>query len=496
MNGLTRRTVAGLAAGLSILAIGLPAVAASPAAAHSVSEPNVSAASSALVEESRVTPAMATTRTIVQVNRSSLYTASKHPQVAIARSGAGVEVGTKITFATAGTVTAIRFYKGGQANGGLHVGSLWSLSGALLRHQVFTRESVSGWQSVGLPKPLKVTAGQTVIVSYSAPKGGFSRTAQEFARRVQSGPLAANVGAGLLAHKAGSIPTSRSRVNAGYLVDVVFQHVSRRTVTVRTPTPFSTGWAAGGVTTLKPYRGPLMITKSGTVLDGVDITGAIVIAANNVTIRNSRIRSNTDWYAVRQYPEFYGLKLQYVEISALPGAVPDQALSAGKNALLDHVYIHGMQRGVYVTSGMTISNSYVDDFVNNSDSHAQAILALGQANHVRIFNNVLGCGTNMCTAAVSVFPERGSNNDWVIDSNVLNGGAFAVYLGYSPQNGEKPNTNIRFTNNIFGTKYWPNSGEYGPVASWSNVASNSWTNNSWFTDDNRDGYVVTSQGGL
>ena len=172
------------------------------------------------------------------------------------------------------------------------------------------------------------------------------------------------------------------------------------------------------------------------------------------------------------------------------------ALSAGTNAVLDHVYIHGMQRGVFVTSGMTITNSYLDDFVNNSDSHAQAILALGKANHVRIVNNVLGCGTNMCTAALSVFPEQGPNTDWLIDSNVLNGGSFAVYLGYSPESGEHPNTKIRFTNNIFGTKYWATSGEYGPVASWSNVASNTWANNSWFTDDERDGYAVSSQGGL
>ena len=496
MNGLTRRTAAKVAAGLSTVLIGLSVTVASPVSASSAIEPNMSSAASAVVNQSRVTPAITTTRTIVEVSRHSLYSAKKLPQVAIARSARGVEVGTKITFATSGTVTAIRFYKGGVANSGRHVGSLWSSSNALLRRQVFGRESASGWQSVRLAKPLNVTAGQTVIVSYSAPKGRFSRTVQEFSRRIQSGPLAANVGAGLIAPKTGIVPAARSRVNAGYLVDVVFQHVSRRTVTVRTPTPLSTGWTASGVGALKPYRGPLMITKSGTVLDGVDIKGAIVIAASNVTIRNSRIQSSTDWYAVRQYPEFRGLKLQYVEITALPGAIPDQALSAGSYALLDHVYIHGMQRGVYVTSGMTISNSYLDDFVNNSDSHAQAILALGQANHVRIINNVLGCGTNMCTAAVSVFPERGSNNDWVIDSNVLNGGAFAVYLGYSPQSGEKPNTNIRFTNNVFGTKYWQKSGEFGPVASWSNVASNSWANNSWFTDDNRDGYVVTSKGAL
>jgi hypothetical protein len=495
MNGLAGRTalkaVTAIATAAAFLAVGLGG----PASAQTV--PHAYGTSpAAAVDAGHVTAAMTSSRTVVQVQQSSLYSASKHPAVAITHSGSAVEVGTRITFSTSGTIKAIRFYKGGSVNGGRHVGSLWSSTNVLLRRQVFGHESASGWQSVLLSKPLTVIAGETIIVSYSAPQGGFSRTDEEFSHRVQSGPLAANVGAGLLSHKAGAVPAARSRVNAGYLVDVVFTHVSRRTIVVRTPSPQSVGWTASGITTLKPYRGPLMITKSGTVLDGVDITGSIVIAANNVTIRRSRISSTTDWYAVRQYPEFHGLKLSYTEVTALPGAVPDMALSAGTNAALDHVYIHGMQRGVFVTSGMSITNSYLDDFVNNSDSHAQAILALGRTNHVRIINNVLGCGTNMCTAALSVFPEQGANTDWVIDSNVLNGGSFAVYLGYSPQNGEHPNTNIRFTNNVFGTKYWPTSGQYGPVASWSNVPSNTWANNSWFTDDDRDGYPVSSQGGL
>lgn len=496
MNGVIGRPairlIAVISAALACLSIcGVEMASASPLVE------TTSASSLAKVNaQSRVVAAATTTRTIVQVSRNSLYNSKKHPQVAIAGKASSVEVGTKITFSRAGTITAIRFYKGGKANGGRHVGNLWSSNGGLLRRQIFIRESASGWQQVRLTKPLAVTAGQTLVVSYSAPKGGFSRTVQEFSHRVASGLLAANVGAGLIARRAGVAPTARSRVNAGYLVDVVFQTVSRRTVTVTTPTPQSTGWAASGIEKLTPYKGPLMITKSGTVLDGVDITGSLVIAANNVTIRRSRIRSETTWYAVRQYSEFHGLKLQYVEVTNLPKAIPDMALSAGTNALLDHVYIHGMQRGVFATSGMTISNSYLDDFVNNSDSHAQAILALGRANHVRILNNVLGCGTNMCTAALSVFPEQGSNNDWIVDSNVLNGGAFAVYLGYSPESGESPNTNIRFTNNTFGTKYWANCGEYGAVASWSNVPGNSWANNSWLTDDSRDGYTVTSKGGM
>ena len=57
-----------------------------------------------------------------------------------------------------------------------------------------------------------------------------------------------------------------------------------------------TGVPAG--TTLTPSGG-LTITTAGTVIDGRDITGQVVVNAPNVTIRNSRIRSNA-MFADRQ----------------------------------------------------------------------------------------------------------------------------------------------------------------------------------------------------
>ena len=44
-------------------------------------------------------------------------------------------------------------------------------------------------------------------------------------------------------------------------------------------------------TTLTPSGG-LTISTAGTVIDGRDITGQVVVNAPNVTIRNSRIRTN------------------------------------------------------------------------------------------------------------------------------------------------------------------------------------------------------------
>src|SRR6478736_2780459 len=69
-----------------------------------------------------------------------------------------------------------------------------------------------------------------------------------------------------------------------------------------------TGWAQfpdatnSGVpagTLLKKYTGPQAIQTTGTVLDGYDFPQSVVVAADNVTIRNSRIVYN-DFFGVNQ----------------------------------------------------------------------------------------------------------------------------------------------------------------------------------------------------
>src|SRR5258708_2839591 len=56
-----------------------------------------------------------------------------------------VELGVSFKSDTGGTITAIRFYKS-TANTGLHIGHLWSHTGALLATVTFTGETASGWQ--------------------------------------------------------------------------------------------------------------------------------------------------------------------------------------------------------------------------------------------------------------------------------------------------------------------------------------------------------------
>ena len=242
------------------------------------------------------------------------------------------------------------------------------------------------------------------------------------------------------------------------------------------PTSLNTGWRSTG-TTLRPYTGPTYITVDGTVIDGADIASDVVVAASNVTIKNSRISAPTTYYAVRQYPEFSNLTLDHVEITGQPGAAADRAVYAGSNLVVNASYIHGTQRGISATNGMRVTNSFVGQFDNQSENHASAIGSSGAVSNVTISNNSLSCDTNLCSSAISLYPEVGPNDNWVIDHNLLNGGAYCMYAGYTPSAGELPNTHLTVTNNVFGSALFPDCGRYGPVASWSDVSSNTWANN-------------------
>ncbi|MFC7590531.1 hypothetical protein ACFQYP_47700 [Nonomuraea antimicrobica] len=42
--------------------------------------------------------------------------------------------------------------------------------------------------------------------------------------------------------------------------------------------------------------GSLRVTKNGTVIDGLEVTGYITVEADDVTIRNTRVRGTKGWW--------------------------------------------------------------------------------------------------------------------------------------------------------------------------------------------------------
>jgi hypothetical protein len=144
------------------------------------------------------------------------------PATATAADTSSVELGVAFTPAVAGTVTAIRFYKG-SGNGGTHTGNLWSAAGVNLATVTFASETASGWQTAQLATPVTLTAGASYTVSYLAPQGGYSVTSAYFTAAKTSGPLtaAATVNGKYRYGASSGFPTQTFN-STNYFVDIVF----------------------------------------------------------------------------------------------------------------------------------------------------------------------------------------------------------------------------------------------------------------------------------
>jgi hypothetical protein len=140
-----------------------------------------------------------------------------------------VNLGLRFSSDVAGTITAIRFYKGPQ-NTGTHTAYLWTTGGQLLASATFTGETASGWQEVSLDQPVAITPGTTYVASYHAPNGGYAVTRPYFTTTIERGPLNAPAsdpgsgnGNGVFAYgPAGVFPTGSFEAT-NYWIDVVFQ---------------------------------------------------------------------------------------------------------------------------------------------------------------------------------------------------------------------------------------------------------------------------------
>ncbi|GHS87577.1 hypothetical protein AGMMS50218_09720 [Actinomycetota bacterium] len=162
---------------------------------------------------------------------------SETPDIASANDPDAVELGVAFTTSEPGLATGVRFYKGA-GNTGTHTGSLWSSSGQRLRTVTFTGETASGWQTATFSQPYELEPGESYVVSYLAPDGGYAATSWYFDADHTNGPLTAPaVGNGR--YKYGGGYPAESWQETSYLVDVVFERAAPSAPSVSSTTPLS-----------------------------------------------------------------------------------------------------------------------------------------------------------------------------------------------------------------------------------------------------------------
>lgn len=222
------------------------------------------------------------TRVEVDVSCPCTVFGSQEPEEPAVDDASSVELGLRFTPAIDGFASGVRFSKG-PGNTGAHVGSLWSAEGLRLSTVTFDDESASGWQTARFATAVPLTAGETYVVSYSAPSGHYAGASDAFwYRGLEAPPLSVAGGfgaerAGVYAW-AGGFP-SLSYGSSHYYVDVILNTVDDTPLTVVAREPRSGASSVGrGVevaATLSKPIDPASLALTLTAVDGTAVTGTV-----------------------------------------------------------------------------------------------------------------------------------------------------------------------------------------------------------------------------
>jgi hypothetical protein len=242
------------------------------------------------------------------------------------------------------------------------------------------------------------------------------------------------------------------------------------------PNAATTGVPSGR--SLKVHNGTLKVTKSNTVVDGLDVRGDIDVDADNVTIKNTRVVTAGNW-GIIQRQGARGLRVLDTEVR---GNGTDRlqyaVLNQGGMITIQRCDFSITSDPISTDLGL-ITDNYVHDPKYFPDDHTDMI----QSNQgppagaqLVIRHNTL-INTLEQTAAVALFQDFGVQHDAVIDGNLLAGGGYALYGGAGSMGTAY---NIKVINNVFSRQVFPKGGQYGPVAYWdAKGPGNVWQNNVW-----------------
>jgi len=151
---------------------------------------------------------------------TSVFTAQTPADVNVT-DGIDYELGMKFRANTAGTITAIRYYRGSSETGS-HTGRLWTTGGTQLASVAFTGESATGWQQATLASPLAIAANTTFVVSVNA-NVFYAATSNGLANVITNGAVSsvADGANGVYIAPKATFPTQTFQ-NSNYFRDVVF----------------------------------------------------------------------------------------------------------------------------------------------------------------------------------------------------------------------------------------------------------------------------------
>lgn len=427
------------------------------------------------------------------------------------------QVGTRFTARNNGVVHGVAFWKVRQSKG-RHVATLWNAKGERLAAATFRGESRRGWQRVTFDAPVSIAAGDRYVVAYDT-RTSYGVTSS-FRRKPSSSVLALDGARSAVTSIGGSRTFPKNgRRGKNYWVDVLFTPASKSPTPTSSPTPVPGRCApvpsacgypdasnTGPTTTTGLVQVPgqrtsgpgwswnstyssVFVTGAGAVLEGLDIAGAVVIDAPDVTLRDSRIAScgggdDSDVVAIRYRPSagYNGANASIMrnDIVGTPPGCDRRARSgvrdvfgAAPSVLVDGNDISGTGNGITIEYEGLVVNNWVHDLGHVAGDHHSGISNHGGAAQVSIRHNTVllhgmeSPGGGGVSGALTIYSDFGHAQNVTLEDNLISGGSYVVYGGESGDSYTTPATNIKILNNRFVCGDWL----YGPLAAFSSSSS-------------------------
>lgn len=298
--------------------------------------------------------------------------------------------------------------------------------------------------------------------------------------------------------KAGTLNIENQVTAGSWRFAMVIVKLIRETETPQPPksktsyptTKEQTGLGRLGISasSLPVYNGPTEITTNGTVIQNVRITKPLVITANDVTLRKVDINASGSYAIV----EAKGSDL-LIEDSDIHGYGTERLMRLGSSqrSTLKRVAVWGGESGIDVGNSTVIEDTFVNlNYLPGNGQHTAALASSGGTSGVRVTRSKLVNEGDHQSSSISIYPQNwagGPNVDWVIENSYIYASSayYTLYAGHTAADGEKPNRQLVFRNNIFAEND-KNFSAY--IASWSGARTNGPNGNEYGNvwDNNKD----------
>ena len=226
-------------------------------------------------------------------------------------------------------------------------------------------------------------------------------------------------------------------------------------------------------------------------MTNLNVSGTIVIKANNVTINNTKVVQTGDIWAIGLAS---GVQNATIENSTITGTT-DTGPSRLQVGLKD---VYGNASGTQILrddfsdcgsciqmSNGTVEDSYIHDFGYTSGDHTNGIsVGGGDPKPMLIQHNTI-LNQRDQTDAVALFQDFGDESNKTVDDNLFAGGSYTLYgggpnaacSGFNRTSGcYGPSDHIVVTNNHFSRLFFPNGGTFGYVSAFNpSGAGNVWS---------------------